>query len=236
MELVLIPQGSFLMGSPKDELERDTDERRHQVTLTHPFYMVTCETTRAQYAAVMGNDGGGSLPVTNVSWEDAAAFCRKLSVRTNRSVRLPTEAEWERACRAGAETPFSTGKTIKRDAASFNGKYIYGLGSLTLNEKLPWPTRLLPVKQFKPNAWKLYDMHGNAAEWCSDWYDRYPKGPVEDPPGAGGPGHRVLRGGSWSARPTFCRSANRDKAEPGHKSDRIGFRVVVDVEDQDLKK
>jgi len=211
MKLVLIRPGKFMMGEEKD---------RHEVTLSKPFYMGVTEVTQAQYQAVMGtnpsNFKGETNPVETVSWNDATEFCKKLSEQTRRAVRLPTEAEWEYACRAGTATAFSFG-----DADSTLGDYAWytsNSGSTTH-----------PVGQKKPNAWGLYDMHGNVWEWCADWYGDYPKGAVTDPQGPASGTARVLRGGSWGSAPATCRSAHRFYLTPAYRYYYCGFRVVVSV-------
>jgi formylglycine-generating enzyme required for sulfatase activity len=178
------------------------------------------EVTQAQYEAVMGTNPshfkGATNPVEEVTWNDATEFCKKLSEKTRQAVRLPTEAEWEYACRAGGNTGFSFG-----DADDRLGDYAWyraNSGDTTH-----------PVAQKKPNAWGLYDMHGNVWEWCADWYGDYPKGAVTDPQGPAAGTARVLRGGGWSSDPTYCRSALRRGSSPGRRSGDFGFRVVVSV-------
>jgi formylglycine-generating enzyme required for sulfatase activity len=182
--------------------------------------MGVTEVTQAQYEAVMGTNPskfkGATNPVDTVSWNDATEFCKKLSEKTRQAVRLPTEAEWEYACRAGTATTFSFG-----DADSALGDYAWysaNSGSTTH-----------PVGQKKPNAWGLYDMHGNVWEWCADWYGDYPKVAATEPQGPASGTSRVLRGGFWASAPTRCRSANRDGIAPGHRLPNCGFRVVVSV-------
>ncbi|MCX5656031.1 MAG: formylglycine-generating enzyme family protein [Planctomycetota bacterium] len=216
MKLVLIPAGKFMMGEEKD---------RHEVTLSKPFYVGVTEVTQAQYQAVMGtnpsNFKGATNPVETVSWNDATEFCKKLSEKTRQAVRLPTEAEWEYACRAGTATAFSFG-----DADSALGDYAwYSANSGSTH----------PVGQKKPNAWGLYDMHGNVWEWCADWYADYPKGAATDPQGAASGSQRVLRGGSWGSSADSCRAAGRNGHDPDGRFNRGGFRVVVSVAGVDLK-
>ena len=197
-EFVYIKPGTFWMGSPSDEPERDNDETRHKVTLTKGFYLQTTEVTQGQWERVMGNDPsyfkdcGADCPVENVSWEDIQEFIRKLNREEGKKYRLPTEAEWEYACRAGTETPFSFGKCLSTDQANYDGNYpMPGCGKGAYREK---PA---PVKSFAPNAWGLYDMHGNVYEWCEDWLGVYPSGAVTDPEGPSNASVRVLRGGGW---------------------------------------
>jgi formylglycine-generating enzyme required for sulfatase activity len=241
MKLALVPAGTFRMGSPDDETNRGADEGpQHEVTITRPFYMGIHPVTQREYAAVMGHNpaqfvraSGGSAehPVEQVSWEDAAAFCRRLSERAEekkagRSYRLPTEAEWECACRAGTTTPFSFGSSLSAEQANFDGARPYGTAK-------PGEARgrTTKVGSFRPNAFGLADMHGNVWEWVSDWYaeDYYEHSPDRDPPGPLRGTRRVLRGGCWNNSGHLCRSARRNKYAPDFRSDTIGFRVVVSV-------
>ncbi|MDR1534859.1 MAG: formylglycine-generating enzyme family protein [Planctomycetota bacterium] len=227
MAFMLIRAGTFTMGSPASEGGRGNDEIQHRVTLTKPFYLGIYEVTQKQWQAVMGTNPsrfkGDRRPVENVSWNDANEFCKKLLDLTSRKFRLPTEAEWEYACRAGTTTPFNTGATISTDQVNYNGDYVYGNGTKGVYRK-----QTTDVGSFLPNAWGLYDMHGNVWEWCSDWYGDYPKGAVSDPKGLGSGSNRVLRGGGWSYNPLNCRSATRTRNEPGNRDDGDGFRVVLD--------
>jgi formylglycine-generating enzyme required for sulfatase activity len=223
LALTLIPAGKFMMGSPDSEKGRNENEGpRHEVTLSKPFYMGVTEVTQAQYEAVMDRNPshfkGATNPVEMVSWNDATEFCRKLCMMTRQRVRLPTEAEWEYACRAGTATAFSFG-----DADSTLGDYAW----FTANSG----NKTQSVAYKKPNAWGLYDMYGNAWEMCADWYGDYPNGAVTDPQGPTSGPYRVLRGGSWSHVPGHCRSAyrNDDGFYPGNFSSYLGFRVVVPV-------
>jgi len=223
MKMVLIPAGKFMMGSPDSEQGRYEDEGpQHEVVITKPFYMGVTEVTQAQYEAVMGKNPsyyrGAANPVETVSWNDAVEFCKKLSEKTRQTVRLPTEAEWEYACRAGTQTAFSFG-----DDPSTLGDYAWwGKNS----GETPHP-----VGQKKPNAWGLYDTHGNVWEWCADWWGEYPKGPITDPsgPATASRGSRVLRGGSWRRGDTdYFRCAYRDHGydAPTTRDDRDGFRCA----------
>jgi formylglycine-generating enzyme required for sulfatase activity len=227
MTLVLIPAGTFLMGSPASEERRFDNEVQHQVTIGAPFYMAAHEVTQAQYRTVMGASPsefkGDGLPVENVSWDDAAEFCRRLSSVTGRKVRLPTEAEWEYACRAGTATPFSTGATIGTDQANYDGYEVYGNGRKGVNRMQP-----VPAGSFPPNAWGLSDMHGNLWEWCSDWFGEYDARNGVDPQGAASGSHRVIRGGSWAGYARDCRSAFRGRETPGYRGYNLGFRVSMD--------
>ncbi len=218
MKFVLIPSGEFTMGSPASEKDRDSDETQHKVKITKPFYMQTTEVTQAQWKAVMGNNPshfkGDNLPVEQVSWDDVQEFLKKLSAKEGAKYRLPTEAEWEYACRGGSTTRFCFG-----DDESKLGEYAwYGANS---------DSKTHPVEMKKPNAWGLYDMHGNVCEWCSDWYDKdyYSKSPANDPQGPASGSHRVLRGGCWGDIAGVCRSAFRRWNWPADRDYGIGFRV-----------
>jgi formylglycine-generating enzyme required for sulfatase activity len=184
--------------------------------------------TQAQWRAVMGNNPSrfkeDRRPVESVSWEDATTFCRKASELTGRKLRLPTEAEWEYACRAGTTTEFNTGEIISADdQANYNGNYPYGNDG-----KGVYREETVEVGSFPGNAWGLHDMHGNVWEWCSDWYGQYDISNIIDPYGVANGSHRVLRGGSWRGIAWFCRSAYRISCDPGGRGDDIGFRVVLD--------
>jgi len=214
MELVLIPAGTFTMGSS----DRADDEKPpHPVTIGKPFYMGKYEVTQAQWQAVMGSNpsifkGDQSLPVEHVSWDDCQEFCKKLSAKTEKAVRLPTEAEWEYACRAGSTGKFCFGNND-------NGLDAYAWYASNSGGK----THLVGDKQ--PNAWGLYDMHGNVWEWCPDWYDKYPgSGATSD---AFGQKCRVLRGGGWNDDPHGCRSAYRYWYRPDGRNMCLGLRVAV---------
>ena len=231
LECVLVPAGKFMMGSPASEEGRGDDEGpRRQVAISRPFYMGIYEVTQEQYQAVMGESPDdfedAKLPVGRTSWDDAVEFCRKLSQRTGRTVRLPTEAEWEYACRAGTTTPFNTGETISTDQANYGGDHVYGSGRKGLNRQAA-----VPVGTFKPNAWGLYDMHGNVFEWCADWYaDSYAGAKNQDPQGPSSGTLRVYRGGRWGYSPRFCRSASRFRYAPGIRGFNYGFRAVVSLD------
>jgi formylglycine-generating enzyme required for sulfatase activity len=214
MELVLIPAGSFTIGSN----DGASDEKPpHPVTLSRPFYMGKYEVTQAQWQAVMGGNpshfqGDDKLPVESVSWDDCQEFCKKLSAKSGKAVRLPTEAEWEYACRAGSMGRFCFG-----DNDGGLGAYAW----YTSNSD----RKTHPVGQKKSNAWGLYDTHGNVWEWCADWYDKYP--------GSGATSDffrqkcRVLRGGGWGNGPFNCRSAYRSWCGPDLRSSLYGLRVAL---------
>jgi formylglycine-generating enzyme required for sulfatase activity len=228
--MVVIPAGRFLMGSPAYEPERrDLEGPQHEVRIATPFatgvYAVTfdeyelfCEDMKLQKPKDQGW-GRGRGPVINVSWEAARAYCAWLGEQTGHGYRLPSEAEWEYACRAGTETPFHFGARLTTDQANFyvNSTYNGPLAVLALG-------RTVPVGSFPPNAFGLYDMHGNVCEWCQDaWHDRYEGAPSDGTAWKSGEYLRVLRGGSWSTGPSRCRAAHRTYA-PASYSD-VGFRV-----------
>jgi formylglycine-generating enzyme required for sulfatase activity len=219
LEMVSIPGGRFLMGSPASEKDRDDDEGpQHEVNVP-PFYMGQYEVTQAQYGAIMGQNPsrfkGADRPVESVTWDDAQAFCQKLSAKTGKNYRLPSEAEWEYACRAGTTTAYSFGN----DAAVL-GEYAWFYGN---SKNQPHP-----VGQKKPNAFGLYDMHGNVWEWCEDIYrDSYKGAPTDGSAWVGqNAGDRVCRGGSWINSPGLCRSALRDRNARGNRLYNLGFRVA----------
>ncbi len=234
LELLPIPSGSFLMGSPESELGRMADETRHPVTLTYRFWLGKFQVTQAQWQAVMGDNPscfkGPDLPVEQVTWEDCAAFAAKLTEREKAHLpegygyRLPTEAEWEYACRSGTATPFHYGNTLDSTQANFDGNYPYGDAGrcVFLDRKTPGGT-------YRPNSWGLYDMHGNVAEWCHDWYADYPEGVAIDPVGPDTGQKRVLRGGHWRIDGRTCRSACRCSHKPNWQGRfcYFGFRLAL---------
>jgi formylglycine-generating enzyme required for sulfatase activity len=231
MKFALIPAGEFYMGSPANEEERLEDEGPvHKVKISKPFFMSKFPVTQEQYEIITGNNPSDlispNLPVESVLWEEAVEFCTKLSHRKGKLFRLPTEAEWEYACRAGTTTQFNTGETISTDHANYNGNYIYGNGHIGVYRK-----KAIDVGSLIPNAFGLYDMHGNVWEWCSDWYDvnYYTSSPIIDPQGPSSGICRVLRGGTWSMYPSVCRSARRHRFSPDGRYSLYGFRVVMTI-------
>ena len=230
MEFVRIPSGSFTMGSPKDEPGRWDDETpQHRVTLTRDFFMGTTEVTQGQWKAMMGNNPshfdkcGDACPVEQVSWNDVQEFIKKLNSLDGRRYRLPTEAEWEYAARAGTETPFTYGRCLSTDQANYRGNY-----PLSGCDKGEYRERTIPVGSLDaPNAWGLHDMHGNVHEWCQDWFGDYPSGSVTDPTGPSSGSYRVLRGGGWSFQARYCRSAARGGSSPSYRKSDFGFRLAL---------
>jgi formylglycine-generating enzyme required for sulfatase activity len=238
LEMVQIPGGKFLMGSPESEKERETDESpQHQVTVPS-FAIGKFEVTQAQWKAIASlpkvkidlnsdpsNFKGGDRPVEQVSWDEAVEFCDRLSRQTGKKCRLPSEAEWEYACRAGTTTPFSVGVTLSTDLANYNGSYTYGAGV-----KGEYRKQTIAVGNFPPNAFGLYGMHGNVWEWCADYYhDSYQGAPTDGAAWVEGGDrkYRMLRGGSWVDNLGDCRSAYRNRLTPDIRYDGIGFRVCL---------
>jgi RNA polymerase sigma factor (sigma-70 family) len=230
MKFVWIPPGSFIMGSPKTEPERLHDETQHKVTLTKGFYLGIYNVTQEQWQEIMGNNpsqfrGEKNLPVGNVSWSECQEFCKKMKERDKKPYRLPTEAEREYACRAGTTTAFHFGDTISTDQANYDGNGVYPGGKPGINRDKP-----LPVGSFAPNAWGLYDMHGNMVMWCQDWLGDYPHKDVVDPQGPDKGTKRVTRGGSYYGYPQYLRSAFRYGFEPDSRVQRVGLRVCFGVD------
>jgi len=217
LEMVLVPAGKFMMGSPKKENGRDDDETQHEVTLTKSYYIGKYQVTQEQWEVVMGKNPsytkGAKLPVTGVSWNDFQKFIKKLNEITKGKYRLPTEAEWEYACRAGTTTAYYFGDKITPLDANYADS----------NIKKP-----LAVGTYKPNAFGLYDMHGNIEEWCNDWYGKYSVNALTDPSGPAKGEGRVLRGGSFINGKSGVRSSCRceDISGPSDPSDFEGFRLA----------
>ena len=234
LDLIGIPGGQFSMGSPQNELEREAKESpQHSVTI-RPFLMGKYPITQAQWFAVMGNNpsrfaepdtASSKRPVERVSWFDCCQFCEKLSQLVGRKFRLPTEAEWEYACRGKTQTAFHFGSTIGTELANYNGDGNYGSGFKGDNRQETTDVDLFPANQFG-----LYDLHGNVAEWCADtWHRDYQNAPDDGSAWiSNNPKDlRVLRGGSWRHHPGSCRSAQRLKSLPNSKSDAISFRIAT---------
>ena len=233
MKFVWIPPGTFMMGSPKEELGREPTvqwagyETQHKVSLTKGFYMGVYTVTQEQYETVMGNNpsnfkGEKNLPVEMVNWYDCQAFIKKLREVDKKQYRLPTEAEWEYACRAGTITPFHFGDTISSDQTNYNGE-AYANGKKGVNRG-----KTTPIGKFPANRFGLYDMHGNVFQWCQDRYEEaLPQKDVVDPQGPNTGQMRVLRGGSWYGSPEHCRSATRFWSDSGVRGFHMGFRLVL---------
>ena len=249
MKFRRVPAGTFIMGSPAAEIGRGDDEDPHEVTITQPFYMAVCEVTQAQYRMLMQGKqpsffaatGLGTeevqgintddFPVESVSFHNATQFCRMLSesaseAATGRSYSLPTEAEWEYACRYGSRSPFSFGSSLTNMLANAIPTDRFREGTIDLA-----PRKTTRVGTYGPNPAGLFDMHGNVWEWCSDWYEKdyYRRSPKTDPKG---PDHsssntRVIRGGSWANDASACRSAVRSFRLPTDTQFNLGFRVVM---------
>ncbi len=238
VEMVLIEAGTFTMGATESDARRSfadyqaywknlrnstepqlewflNQTPQHRVTITKPFYMGRYEVTQAQWESVMGENPsyytGDSLPVEQVSWKKCVDFCRRLNAQSNDGweYRLPTEAEWEYACRAGSTGDFASGDLDE-------------IGWYTENAK----NRIQPVGQKKSNAWGLYDMHGNVSEWCSDWFGEYSSHDETDPTGPASGSTRVFRGGTYDGHSAQCRSAGRTSEVPGYRVGNLGFRLV----------
>ncbi len=257
MRFVLIPAGTFMMGcgDSATEVARRCAmpnaqggwfydaHPRHKVTLSGAFYVSIHEVTQGCYEAVTKTNPkdadkkmsdeypdefkGPNHPVVELSWNDAEKFCKTLSAQDaakGREYSLPTEAQWEYACRAGTVTPFSFGETISTDQVNYHGDYTYGDG-----RKGEYREKPLSVGSLPPNAWGLYEMHGNVSEWCADRYGKYGSDSESDPTGPEEGKQRALRGGSWRSYPGACRSAFRLRNEAGSRSYNVGFRVVFAV-------
>lgn len=218
MTFVPIPAGRFVMGSPPDEAEHRPDERQHTVTITHPFSIAATEVTQRQWSAIMGRnpshfDDDPDAPVEQITWDEVQQFIAKLNGLGHGKFRLPTETEWEYVCRAGSQSAFHGGPTLPATAANYDRE------------------RTTRVKTFPPNAWGVYDMHGNVWEWCEDEYCPYPESAVTDPePARCGSGLKVIRGGSWHFGPDSARSALRYTHAPYLRGFSIGFRLVRETQ------
>ncbi|MCP5241889.1 MAG: formylglycine-generating enzyme family protein [Burkholderiales bacterium] len=223
-----IEPNSFMMGSPEDEAGRYDNETQHQVILTQGYWLADTACTQELWQAVMGDNPsrfeGNNRPVEDVSWDDIGNFLEQINkLHPELKLRLPTEAEWENACRAGTDTAFNFGDEIGLGKANYRGTWEYesldkwGKGALE---------QTAAVKSYPPNAWGLYEMHGNVWEWCSGWYDDYPSESVTDSQGPESGDGRVLRGGSWFIGGRLCRSAFRDHFVPSHRYGNSGFRLA----------
>jgi formylglycine-generating enzyme required for sulfatase activity len=247
LEMMLIPGGTFIMGSPKEEENSmDSERPQHEVTI-EPFFMGKYQVTQAQWRFVAqlpqvnreleqdpSHFKGDNRPVEQVSWEDAVEFCDRLSQYTGRTYRLPSEAEWEYACRAGSAKPFAFGDTITTNEVNYDGNYTYGNAP-----KGEYRGRTTPVGTFQPNAFGLYDMHGNVWEWCQDsWHSNYKGAPTDGSAwldNEESSNRKLLRGGSWFNYPANCRSAFRYDNDLDYRIGNFGFRVVCSAMCSKLK-
>ena len=229
------------MGSPKSEEGRFAIEKQHRVKLTKGFWLLETEVTQEMWETVMGTTVvdqaraigskfygvGPRFPMCCVNWDECQEFCRRLSEQSGEQITLPTEAQWEYACRAGTDTPYGGTNDLYSMGWFFRNSYYndsaYGpqLGGYFT------PDTLSEVKTQRPNHWGLYDMHGNVWEWCSDWKDAYPSSPQTDPTGPKEGTQRICRGGSYASSPEYCRSACRDSQLPTHSGSGLGFRIAL---------
>ncbi len=231
MAFVLLPPGKFRMGSPESEADREKDETLHAVTLTEPFYLSKYPVTQEQYEALIGKNPshfkGATFPVEQMTWEEARDYADKLTKKLDdkQVYRLPTEAEWEYACRGGrpSSKPFGIGdgRTLSSREANFDGNFPYG-GA----EKGPFLKSTCRVGSYSANALGLFDMHGNVWQWCADWYGPYPAREVTNPSGPPEGSDRVIRGGSWFYGAGGCRAACRIRRAPSSRYYDLGFRLA----------
>jgi len=224
------PAGTFLMGSPESEPERESNETQHRVTLTRGFWLLETAVTQSMWEDVMGATPhafrGNNFPMDLISWEDCQAYIQKLndlkSAPSGYRFSLPTEAQWEYACRAGTTTPFHFGSALNGDKANCTGDFPYGTET-----RGPSLSRTTDVGSYPANVWGLHDMHGNVWEWCLDWKGDYPNGDVTDPTGPSTGSERVLRGGSWCSSAVACRSAYRYYCVPSDQHFVNGLRLAL---------
>ncbi|WP_343039247.1 MULTISPECIES: formylglycine-generating enzyme family protein [Cyanophyceae] len=246
LEMVQIPRGTFLMGAAEGEEETDKDEFPQHLVRIPEFFLGKYPVTQGQWRAVItglpkieddldpdpSEFKGETHPIEAINWYEAVEFCKRLSQATGRNYRLPSEAEWEYACRAGTTTPFSFGDIITTDVANYDGNYTYGQ-----SPKGDYRKQTTPVGSFPANGFGLYDMHGNIREWCFDlWHRNYEGAPTDGSPWSnqdlvdkGTEKYRLLRGGSWYNNPRYCRSAYRNRLTPDFRSSNFGFRVCCSV-------
>lgn len=241
LRMVKIPAGQFVMGSPPDEAQRQENEGPCRPVTLNEFYLGCYPVTQQQWQAIAALEAVGielpanpshfqglHHPVEQVSWDEAVEFCQRLSRVTQRQYRLPSEAEWEYACRAGSQTPFHCGSTLTADAANYDSNHVYGEGDSTPSSQATTPVG----EGFAANAWGIHHLHGNVREWCDDhWHDSYEGAPSDGRPWttseAASPTY-VRRGGSWNSYPWYCRSAARYHYPPSYRSNYLGFRLVCE--------
>ncbi len=228
MKFVRVPAGEFLMGSPPEEPGREDQEVLHRVTISQPFFLGQFEVTQRQWELVMGENpssfaGCAECPVERINFFDVMAFIEALEEMTGHRFRLPTEAEWEYACRAGTSTPFHTGDQLTTDDANYDGSYPYDGGPPGIDREAT-----TPVGSFSPNSLGLYDMHGNVWEWTEDWHCPYPTGAVTDPLLQCDSELRVIRGGSWYFDANSARCALRYTHRPQDLGFSIGVRLIAE--------
>ena len=235
MTFMRIPAGTFMMGSPEDEPDREpilpgrgrTDETQHEVTISNDFFMQTTEITQLQWKTVMGDNPsyysecGDNCPVEHISWDDVHIFIDKLNNRNEGTYRLPTEAEWEYTARAGTQTPYFFGECLSDSKANCN--FSESTNGCPIGELRG---KTIFVASFFPNAWGIYDMHGNVWEWCQDWYGQYPTTQISDPTGPSSGSLKVYRGGSWDVNANRCRSAFRNRWTSDIRAGTLGARLV----------
>jgi formylglycine-generating enzyme required for sulfatase activity len=237
LTLMLIPAGEFSMGAPQEELESRNEERPQRLVRVSQFLMGRYPVTQAQWRAVAGYDRiaqdldpdpsdfkGDNRPVENVSWDDAQEFCKRLSAQTGKDYWLPSEAQWEYACRAGTTTPFHFGETITSELVNYDGTETYNN-----SPKGEYRKTTTDVGSFPANEWGLHDMHGNVWEWCEDdWHNSYDGAPSDGSAWVESDREntsRLLRGGSWDHNPRYCRSAYRYYHSRDYRNNRLGVRV-----------
>jgi sulfatase modifying factor 1 len=243
MEFVLIPAGTFTMGSPPSEPGHERDEVDHTAKISKPFYLQTTEVTVKQWQDVMGKPffggkkGSPNMPVVRVSWQDCGKFIKKLNARNEGVYRLPTEAEWEYTCRAGNTTPYGIGESINCDLAMYANNTLKHPACVDTVKSKGLPTdQPAPVKSYGPNALGLYDMNGNVWEWCEDWYHPYkPDVAVKSQSQGKAPSlesgtDKVRRGGSWYGTGDRCRCANRNYSHFANRYQTTGFRLVRETQ------
>jgi sulfatase modifying factor 1 len=237
LEFVLLPAAEFAMGSPATEAGHEASEKLHRVRLTHPVWFGRYEVTQGQWLRVMGANPsrfegcGLDCPVENVDAFEVEEFLVRLGKLTGATFRLPTEAEWEYACRAGTATPFSTGANLTSAQANYDGRYPYP--GFPAGSFVGRPT---PVGSYPANAWGLFDLHGNVWEWCQDELCPYPDGTASDPVGSCASELRIIRGGSWTFNGDSARCAVRYSHRPQHRGPSLGVRVVREVRGGPLQR